>query len=66
MHMQDSAGAILFPMQSSPQSTKTEPVGPFVGIILVILIILLGGVYFFLNEQSKLRPAPPMEATGQA
>ena len=53
-------------METPPSPQKPEPVGPPVAIVLVVLVFLIGGVYFFLSQQDKWRPSPPLESVPQA
>lgn len=51
----------------TPKETqKPEPIGPFAAIVIVVLILAIGGIYFFISNQNKLRPAPPLEYYNQA
>ncbi len=41
----------------TPQEHKTGSTGPFVGIVIIVLVLILGGLYFwgsYLNEQDAL------------
>jgi len=42
-------------MDMSPPDTpkKEEPVGPMVGIVIIVLVFVVGGIYFLLMEQKK-------------
>ncbi len=33
-------------------STEKEPKGPILGIIVIILLLIVGGVYIFLNQKN--------------
>jgi hypothetical protein len=57
--------AIITRMEHSSKQ-KNEPIGPFFGIVLVVLVLLAGGIYFFLSEQNKLERAEPLEYYDQA
>ncbi len=38
----------------NPQPTPTEkPVGPVIGLIVILAIILVGGVYFWMSRQNN-------------
>jgi hypothetical protein len=44
-----------------PPAKKAEPIGPVVGIIIIILVLALGGLYFWgreLNKQHTEEPLP--------
>jgi hypothetical protein len=44
-------------MDDSPQPEKNKEesnVGPFVGIIIVVVLVVLGGVYFLITQEIKL------------
>lgn len=53
-------------METPPLPQKPEPVGPPVAIVLIVLVLLIGGIYFFLSQQDKWRPSPPLESVPQA
>ena len=47
-----------------PENPNNSPVGPVVGIVIIVLVLLAGGIYFLLMESEK---APlPEENTEQA
>ena len=37
---------------------KQNGVGPSVGITIVVILFILGGIYFFITQEMKLRAAP--------
>jgi len=37
---------------------KPEPVGPLVAIVIVVIILGLGGAYFFIIQKSKFNSTP--------
>lgn len=51
-------------MDESPVIEKKESMkfGPVVAITILILIFLIGGVYFFLNEKARFT-TPPVQQT---
>lgn len=45
----------------APQRKKEKPMGPLVGIIIIILVLALGGLYFWgreLNTEREQEPLP--------
>ena len=49
-------------MYTISMQRERKGVGPLAAIIILILIFLVGGVYFFLYEKARLE-APPMQQT---
>lgn len=49
-----------------PQKQKDAPIGPFFGIVLVVMLLLGGAIYFFLSAQNELERAEPLEYYNQA
>jgi hypothetical protein len=49
-------------MDESPvETTNTEsraPVGPFLAIVVVVILLGLGGIYFLITQEIKLHEAP--------
>ena len=48
----------------SPEDRKKQEhgVGPMAGIVIVVLVLLLGGIYFLVMDQQKgAEPAPNSE-----
>lgn len=35
------------------QSSHDKPVGPVIGLVVILVVILLGGVYFWMNRDSQ-------------
>ena len=52
-------------MENPPQFKKQqeEGVGPLVGIIIVITLLVLGGVYFLVTKDFAKQPAPQTETS---
>jgi hypothetical protein len=52
-------------MDDSPTEPQTQEspsqVGPFVGIIIVVILIALGGLYFFIKYELHRAPPPAQE-----
>ncbi len=48
-------------MDSPPQHTKPEPVGPMVAIVIIVLVFALGGLYFFIKQQMEQQALPQGE-----
>lgn len=46
----------------SPERPERMRVGPMVAIIILVLLFVAGGIYFFLNEKARLT-APPVQQT---
>ncbi len=36
-----------------PTPKQSEPVGPMVGVIIIVLVLLAGGIYFLFSESQK-------------
>ena len=53
-------------METPPEKTEKEGVGPFVGIIIVVILIALGGIYFLIQQQMKLQAPPVNENQAQS
>ena len=47
------------PMQQRPERMR---IGPLAAIVILVLVFLLGGVYFFMYEKARLT-TPPMQQT---
>ncbi|HEY5383571.1 MAG TPA: hypothetical protein VIJ88_03395 [Candidatus Paceibacterota bacterium] len=39
-------------------AAERSGVGPIVGTIIVVMLIVLGGLYFFINQAAKLHAVP--------
>lgn len=39
--------------QTSPTPPKENSVGPLVGIVIIVALLVAGGIYFFLMEQKE-------------
>lgn len=44
-----------------PQNAEVprEGVGPTAGIVIVVILLALGGIYFLITREMKLHAAPP-------
>jgi hypothetical protein len=43
----------------SNQKQPSAPVGPTVGIVIIVFLLLAGAVYFFIDQLNKPDPNPP-------
>ncbi|MBP9710948.1 MAG: hypothetical protein KBD50_01670 [Candidatus Pacebacteria bacterium] len=52
-------------MENPPQEEQKQEhgVGPIAGVIIIVAIMLIGGVYFLLMETNKEVPTPSTEET---
>lgn len=52
-------------METPPIPTEEKRnesgVGPMVAIIIVVILLALGGIYFFVTQEMKLNQTPPNE-----
>jgi hypothetical protein len=53
-----------------PPAKKSEPIGPLVGVIIIILVLALGGLYFWgaqLNREKEQEQLPfiPNDASAE-
>lgn len=46
-----------------PQEKNESGVGPTVGIIILVALFIIGGIYFFITQEKKLNEAPLSETT---
>ncbi len=53
---------ILQPAEPKPERMR---IGPLMAIIILILIFVVGGIYFFLYEKARLN-TPPVQQTVNA
>jgi uncharacterized protein HemX len=54
-------------MPSAPEPPKKkEPVGPIVGVIIILVLMLVGAVYFFHAQQEVRKREPVPYITGDA
>lgn len=54
------------PLPSHEEQKRESGVGPIVGVIIIVAIMVIGGIYFLLSETTK--PAPEQggeQATNQ-
>ncbi|MBI2005037.1 hypothetical protein HYS79_02685 [Patescibacteria group bacterium] len=53
--------------QYTDKKPQREPVGPLAAIIIVVIMLGLGGAYFFITQKSKFNstPAPDSPLPGQ-
>lgn len=49
-------------------TNETKPVGPAIGVIIIVLVVVLGGLYFWGQHQNELKntPAPITPTTTDA
>jgi hypothetical protein len=38
-----------------------SPVGPMAAIVIVVILLALGGIYFFITQEMKLHQTPPVD-----
>lgn len=53
----------------SPNERDVKPeggVGPLVGIIIVVTVLVAGGIYFLVMEELERRATPPVTNEGDA
>lgn len=43
----------------NPKQDQRSGVGPMAGIIIVVILLALGGIYFFITQGMKSNAAPP-------
>ncbi len=51
-------------MSDSPlpeQQGKKQPAGPGIAVFVIVLLFVLGGIYFFVTQEMKLHNAPAAE-----
>jgi len=56
------------PIQSlqTPEKRKNEPVGPTVGIVIIVLLLFVGALYFLGKELTRQSKTPPPYIPGDA
>jgi hypothetical protein len=62
--MDDSPNQPLFEEKStdSNQGSSQRPqVGPMAAIVIVVILLALGGIYFFITQEMKLHQTPPVQ-----
>lgn len=37
------------------QKNKPQAVGPFVAVIIIVLVVAIGGVYFFIQQEHRIK-----------
>jgi len=52
--------------QYTDKKPQREPVGPLVAIIIVVIMLGLGGAYFFIIQKSKFYQTPAPDSPLQA
>ncbi len=50
---------------SQEEQKRESGVGPIAGVIIVVAIMILGGIYFLLMETNKEELTPTQERSGQ-
>lgn len=54
------------PVNQSPMYPHQErSVGPVIGLVVILVIIVIGGIYFWHSRQTGQNPAAPGPATNQ-
>jgi hypothetical protein len=49
------------PQTLEEKSQRSARVGPMAAIVIVVILLALGGIYFFITQEMKLHQAPSPE-----
>ena len=41
------------------EKSKDSSIGPIAAIVIVVILVALGGVYFFITQEMRLHQTPP-------